>query len=230
MSKVSVIIPTLWRAKEFTDHLVSVLIEDESVGEIIIIDNKPRDFFYKFDKVVTSWSLENMYVNPSWNLGIEESSYDKFIILNDDIIIPHNFVSQLEGMLTPDKGIVGIDASYVIKIDSFDDKNITFLDRKIELKSISNRDWGFGIVIAGHRKSYHKIPENIRIWYGDDYLVQMNNEQGKVNYVIDDIPIFTKMSATSDSAEFDEIKNIDTLMYDRFVKWEGSLRFKKKGS
>ena len=85
-------------------------------------------------------------------------------------------------------------------------------------------------MMACRRKSYHKIPENIRIWYGDDYLVQMNNEQGKVNYVIDNIPIFTKMSATSDSAEFDEIKNIDTLMYDRFVKWEGSLRFKKKGS
>ena len=217
MSKVSVIIPTLWRAKEFTDHLVSVLIEDESVGEIIIIDNKPRDFFYKFDKVVTFWSLENMYVNPSWNLGIEESSYDKFIIFNDDIIVPYNFVSQLESLLTIERGIIGIDAPSVIKIDSFNDKNITFLDREIELKSIVNRDWGFGIVMAGHRNSYYKIPKNIRIWYGDDYLTKMNTQQGKVNYVIDDIPIFTKMSATSDLEEFNEIKNVDTLMYDRIV-------------
>ena len=220
MSKVSVIIPTLWRAKEFTDHLVSVLIEDESVGEIIIIDNKPRDFFYKFDKVVTFWSLENMYVNPSWNLGIEESSYDKFIIFNDDIIVPYNFVSQLESLLTIERGIIGIDAPSVIKIDSFNDKNITFLDREIELKSIVNRDWGFGIVMAGHRNSYYKIPKNIRIWYGDDYLTQMNTQQGKVNYVIDDIPIFTKMSATSDLEEFNEIKNVDTLMYDRLIKRE----------
>ena len=80
------------------------------------------------------------------------------------------------------------------------------------------RDWGFGIVIAGNKKSYHKIPENIRIWYGDDYLVQLNNEGAKPSYVIDNVPIFTKMSATSDLAEFEEIKNIDTLMYDRFVK------------
>ena len=43
----------------------------------------------------------------------------------------------------------------------------------------------------------------------------MNNEAGKTNYVIDDIPIFTKISSTSDLEEFDEIKNIDTLMYDR---------------
>ena len=102
--------------------------------------------------------------------------------------------------------------------ESLDSKNITFLDRKIELKSIVNRDWGFGIVMAGHRNSYYKIPENIRIWYGDDYLTQMNNEEGKVNYVIDDIPIFTRMSATSDAEEFNEIKNVDTLMYDRIIK------------
>ena len=92
---------------------------------------------------------------------------------------------------------------------------ITYLDRKIELKSINTRNWGFGMVIAGHIKSYHKIPENIRIWCGDDYLFQMNSRVGKVNYVIDDIPIYTKASTTSDLEEFDEVKNIDTLMYDK---------------
>ena len=229
MNKVSAIIPTLWKAKEFTDHLVDVLIEDESVGEIIIIDNAPADFFYEHDKVITLWPHENIYVNPSWNLGIEESSYDKFIILNDDIIIPYNFVSQLENLLTPDKGIIGIDKPSVIRVADCSSENITFLDREIALKSIVMRDWGFGIVMAGHKESYHKIPENIRIWYGDDYLVQMNNEVGKVNYVIDDIPIFTKMSATSDLEEFNEIKNVDMLMYDRIIKWCGTQRPMKKG-
>ena len=218
MSKVSAIIPTLWRANEFTDHLVNVLVEDESVGEIIIIDNAPADFFYDNEKVVTLRQEENLYVNPSWNLGVEESDYDKFIILNDDIIIPYNFVSKLEKWLTKDKGIIGIDKPSVIKVVDCSNENITFLDREIALKSIVIRDWGFGIVMAGHRNSYYKIPENIRIWYGDDYLTQMNNEQGKVNYVIDDIPIFTKMSATSDLEDFNEIKNIDTLMYERFIK------------
>ena len=215
MSKVSAIIPTLWRAKEFTDHLVNVLVEDKSVGEIIIIDNAPTDFFYDNKKVVTLKQEENIYVNPSWNLGVEESDYDKFIIFNDDIIIPYNFVSQLEYLLTEEKGIVGVDVRGVIQVDSFSSENITFLDRKMSLKTIVNRNWGFGIAFGGHKKSYHKIPENIRIWYGDDYLFQMNNEAGKTNYVIDDIPIFTKISATSDLEEFDEIKSIDTLMYDR---------------
>ena len=218
MSKVSAIIPTLWKAKEFTDHLVDVLIEDESVGEIIIIDNAPADFSYDNEKVVMLRQEENLYVNPSWNLGVEESCYDKFIILNDDIIIPYNFVFELESMLTPDKGVIGIEGASVIKVDNFSSKNITFLDRKIDLKPLKKRSWGFGITLAGHRKSYYKIPENIRIWYGDDYLVQKNNEYHKTNYIVDDLPIFTMMSATSDLEEFEDIKNIDHLMYDRFGK------------
>ena len=222
MSKVSAIIPTLWKAKDFTDHLVEVLIEDKSVGEIIIIDNAPTDFFYDNKKVVILQQEENLYVNPSWNLGVEESDYDKFIIFNDDIIIPYNFVFQLEYLLTEDKGIVGIDARGVIQVESFSRNNITFLDREVTLKSIVNRNWGFGIAFGGHRKSYHKIPENIRVWFGDDYLVQMNKELGKINYVVDDLPIFTKMSATSDLEEFNVIKDIDRLMYDRFVQGHGS--------
>ena len=222
MSKVSAIIPTLWKAKDFTDHLVEVLIEDKSVGEIIIIDNAPTDFFYDNKKVVTLKQEENLYVNPSWNLGVEESDYDNFIIFNDDIIIPYNFVFQLEYLLTEDKGIVGIDARGVIQVESFSRNNITFLDREVTLKSIVNRNWGFGIAFGGHRKSYHKIPENIRVWFGDDYLVQMNKELGKINYVVDDLPIFTKMSATSDLEEFNVIKDIDRLMYDRFVQGHGS--------
>ena len=228
MNEVSAIIPTLWKAKEFTDHLVDVLIEDESVGEIIIIDNAPTDFCYTDEKVCTLKQSENLYVNPSWNLGVEESDYDKFIILNDDIIIPYNFIYELESLLTEDRGVVGIDYNAVVATDGFIDENITFLDRKITLKSIRMRDWGFGIVIAGNKKSYHKIPENIRIWHGDDYLVQLNNEGTKTSYVIDNVPIFTKMSATSDLAEFEEIKDIDILMYDRFVKWQGKQRTKRK--
>ena len=87
---------------------------------------------------------------------------------------------------------------------------------------------GLVIMMACRRKSYHKIPENIRIWHGDDYLVQLNNEVTKNSYVIDNVPIFTKMSVTSDLPEFEEIKNIDTLMYDRFVKWKGKHRPRRK--
>ena len=222
MCKVSAIIPTLWKTKKFIDHLVEVLISDESVGEIIIIDNEPTDFSYDNKKVVMLKQEENLYVNPSWNLGIEECNYDKFIIFNDDIIIPYNFVSQLETLLTEDIGLIGLDEPSIIKVEDFEDKMVTLLDREIELKYVETRNWGFGMTIAGHINSYYKIPENIRIWYGDDYLFEMNNRAGKVNYVVDDVPIYARESATSDLIEFDEVKSIDTLMYEKIkIEQEG---------
>ena len=216
MCKVSAIIPTLWKAKNFINHLVHVLISDESVGEIIIIDNDPTDFFYDNEKVITLKQKENLYVNPSWNLGIEECIYDRFIFFNDDIIIPYNFVSKLHDSITEEIGLIGLDEKSIIKDKKFDDERISILNRDIQLKPTINRNWGFGMIMAGHVKSYHKIPENLRIWYGDDFLFKTNNRLGKTNYVIDDIPIFTKVSATSDLEDFNEIKNIDTLMYDTF--------------
>ena len=51
----------------------------------------------------------------------------------------------------------------------------------------------------------------------------MNNEHYKTNYIVDDLPIFTMMSTTSDLSEFNEIKKIDNIVYDKFKKiynWE----------
>ena len=46
----------------------------------------------------------------------------------------------------------------------------------------------------------------------------MNNEAGKINYVIDELPIFTKMRANSDLEEFNSIKEVDQLMYERWAR------------
>jgi len=218
MSKVSAIIPTLWKAKEFTDHLVDVLIKDESVGEIILIDNAPTDFSYDNEKVVMLRQEENIYVNPSWNLGVRQSNYDKFIIFNDDIIIPYRLVSKLEKLLTEKNGLIGVEMRARISIDKFDEENITRLDREINLKKVIHRgDWRV-LVLGGHKNSYYYIPNELRIWYGDDFLFHMNEKNKLSTYVMDDIPIFTKLSATSNLEEFDKIKEEDTENYINLCK------------
>ena len=138
MSKVSAIIPTLWKAKQFTDHLVNVLIKDKSVGEIILIDNAPTDFSYDNEKVVILRQEENLYVNPSWNLGVRQSSYDKFIIFNDDIIIPYRLVSKLEKLLTEKNGLIGVEMRARISIDKFDEENLLF---ERGHKRMTDKDW-----------------------------------------------------------------------------------------
>ena len=221
MSKVSAIIPTLWKAKEFTDHLVNVLIKDKSVGEIILIDNAPTDFSYDNEKVVILRQEENLYVNPSWNLGVRHSNYDKFIIFNDDIIIPYRLVSKLEKLLTEKNGLIGVEMRARISIDKFDEENITRLDREINLKKVIHRpDWRV-LVLGGHKNSYYYIPNELRIWHGDDFLFHMSEKNKLSTYVMDDIPIFTQLSTTSNLEEFDKIKEEDTENYINVCKEYG---------
>ena len=47
---LSVIIPTMWKYEPFLDYLKGVL-EQESVGEVIIINNDIATFQYSFKKV-----------------------------------------------------------------------------------------------------------------------------------------------------------------------------------
>ena len=53
--------------------------------EIILIDNSLQGFEYNSDKLRIIIPNENLFVNPSWNLGVEKAKFDYVGILNDDI-------------------------------------------------------------------------------------------------------------------------------------------------
>ena len=82
-SNFSIIIPTLWRC----DRILELLDELEkctAVDEIILIDN--NDSYSKnvnktFTKIKLISNKENMYVNPSWNLGVKKSRNSNIAIL-----------------------------------------------------------------------------------------------------------------------------------------------------
>ena len=74
--KLSVIIPTLQKNLDFLNQLINSLINDEAVGEIIVIDNSTKGFEYQNEKVRVIVPKQNLFVNPSWNLGTREAKYD----------------------------------------------------------------------------------------------------------------------------------------------------------
>lgn len=84
----SVIIPTMWRIKEFLSDLHE-LNSCENVGEIILINNNiemtPDSFSVQnYSKLIEIKPPKNMYINPSWNLGVRCAKYNKIAIKNDD--------------------------------------------------------------------------------------------------------------------------------------------------
>ena len=196
--KISIVIPTIWRGNNLVEFL-SRLENSNRVGEVIIIDNSPSDKNIDltiYNKVRHIKMDENIYVNPSWNLGTELATFDIVALGQDDILLQLDF---LEDIIIEDSTIIGVDESCYKDDCIYDPKLI----------DVDVRNWGFGTFILYNKKSYHFIPNELKIWYGDDFLFK-NFISRKV---IINLPMYKKVSITSDMSEFNQTKINDETFW-----------------
>lgn len=155
----SVVIPTMWKSKKIIRSIEDFLICD-FVSEIIIINNdsnnKP-DFDFNHEKIKMLDQESNIYVNPSWNLGVKTSSKENILIMNDDVYI-EDICELFKMVYSSDFDLIGLD-----KINS----NVSneFSVNKIE--DSSKRLPYFGSCFFVKKDKYIHIPDDILIWCGD---------------------------------------------------------------
>lgn len=193
----SVIIPTMWRSKRTKDLLYS-LEQSEKVGEIFLINNNSEntpDYLKDLKKITIFNSGKNEYVNPSWNIGVKNSKFDFIALCNDDINFNTIIFDKIKIM---DKTLIGIDSS-CYQLQTFN--NVLYLDK------LSTRCYGFGCLMFFKKQDYIEIPEQLKIWYGDDYLFD-NFEN---IYAIYGLPILTTMSETCSDYKF-----VSTILQDQY--------------
>ena len=215
--KLTVVIPTLWKSEGFLDRL-KTLATVEAIGEIILIDNTTNPPDLEIPKVQHIIEFKNTYVNPAWNKGVRMSTYDKICIMNDDVDVENIVFSQALPHITEDKGMIGLYEYHGTGVwedepgcdysrpNYFRKKDLDF--KVIEIGN--DRKPGYGCFWFIHKNSYLMIPEQIKVWYGDDYIFYRN---GKPNYSMINLNIVGKPSQTSDLPEFDEIKRLDYHYY-----------------
>ena len=96
----SVVIPTLWKS----DKIFKLLDDLENcplINDIVLINNTPEfaPDIEKYNKINLYTPKENLYVNPSWNLGVGLAKNELVCLINDDVNPPidslFNFVSQI---------------------------------------------------------------------------------------------------------------------------------------
>ncbi len=218
--KFSVIIPTLFRCPNIMNQLLGSLYIDDAVSEVIIIDNTvfvdytPQMEFHSKTKMYSAG--ENLYVNPSWNYGVELAKEDYIAILNDDITIPEGMLTSLSKVDLKSMGMIGACHPMIQQVDNPQ----RFSIEQAELVPIRERIWAYGIFMAMHKDNYTPIPDEIKVWCGDDILFHRNRLAGRQNYTLV-APIQTKMSTTSDDKQFDDIKNNDIILYEQYKKEHG---------
>jgi hypothetical protein len=201
--KISFIIPTIWRS-DFLEELVEKLTSSQFAGEIILIDNAGENGrgLSRFSKLKVVNSAHNLYVNPSWNLGAKMAQYDYICLCNDDIIFDIDKTLKLISRALPKcRGIIGVDRSCLGKVVGW-----PWVRLKLD------REFPFGILMFMRREYYVEIPNELKIWYGDDYL--FTKIKGP-HLTIKGINISTKMSSSSASPQFDAIKQEDRSFWNK---------------
>ena len=210
MEKFSVIIPTIW-ASEYTTPLLEELSKCEMVGEIILIDNTNHILYpgmgYDLPKVNLIKEGKNTYVNPAWNKGVSIAKYDYVTICNDDILFNPNeyfyYMSQSLNLL--DAGFIGSHSQ-----NYTEDK----IEAAIEIYDNKTNTGGWGCLFTFNKLIWKPIPEQLKIWYGDNWIHGTNQNI----FQLVGMNIKTKMSTSSDRMDVREVRDNDTIEWHKLLQ------------
>lgn len=191
---LTIIIPTLQKSVSTLELLLRTLNDDDAVGEIIVVDNSLKGLDINLAKLRVITPNENLYVNPSWNLGVQEAKFEKIGLLNDDIAIPKDFCTNIEKYITENIGIIGGGPDSVIPQNQIDSlpKSSSLL-----IEPVKCRNFNYGIAMFFHKKSYFMIPDDIKIFFGDDWIFVKNLKNKKENFVVTNCELYHLGSLTS---------------------------------
>lgn len=201
----SIIIPTLWKSPRIHKLLID-LKNSAEVGEIILIDNnnKYKEYYDNIiEKVKIITPSENLYVGPSWNLGVAISNFDYIALCNDDIEFNPEILSKLYEYLDKDY-LIGQSAENY-------NNNYEFENFKL-VPFIGDRPVGWGCLILFKKKLWQNIPE-FKIWFTDDWLIKYIPAE---KYVLTNFTINAEMSTSTISGEFDGIIYKDRITWSKY--------------
>ncbi|MBB5598180.1 glycosyltransferase family 2 protein [Neomicrococcus lactis] len=200
----SVIVPTLQRAKEL-QQLVQDCADHPLVLEVLVINNAKDPLSWNSPKVRVLQQQENIYVNPAWNLGVRESRGKYLAILNDDVLFnPNLFDLILRWLRVPGIGIIGPN-----KTSFHPSTGRPFIRPKYQ------RPYGWGTAMFMRRDAYTAIPEELRVFYGDDWLFLHSPRR---NWTFSNFFISTKMSTTAGDSKFSPVITHDQEVWESFEK------------
>ncbi len=190
----------MWRVKETIQDLKQ-LEQCNFVGEIILINNNIKDTPSGFDvssfsKIIEVRPPTNLYINPSWNLGIRMSKFNKVMIKNDDTFFDYEkALFAISQELDNEDSIIGTYLQHDNnKIRRVNETEVVFTE-------VAKRDIGFGCSMFLNKKSFVPINDKLLIWYGDDFMTESYSRRGLKIKTICGININGYVSATVDHVE-----------------------------
>lgn len=195
------IIPTMWKSKRIV-KLLQDLNDCPYVGEIILIDNDPRNNSLptSFEKIQVVTSGENMYVNAAWNYGAAIAKCENLLICNDDVNFDVNGIGIYLIKEYERGGIIGM---------ASENYNLKTTNNQLSVTPMTSRPYGWGCIMLIAKANYVPIPDDLLIANGDDWLAKHATP-----YVLHGLKIESEISTTSGLPEFGMIQLNDNKVYD----------------
>jgi hypothetical protein len=206
----SIVIPTLYRSESIYRTILELSRED-SVGEVILVDNTGNDRPFRVDKLVHLLEGRNTFVNPAWNKGVSIARHDKVCLLNDDIFFDWSVLSMLLPMITADVGFIGMHPE-----NMSNDRPGPFYGGGLELvrplpdgkTRAGHRPTNWGTCIMFDRSIWDPIPDDMLVWGGDDWLFYRSTRQ---NFMARGFNCRGQQSASVDSMGIQEVTTRDMM-------------------
>lgn len=215
---ISIIMPTIWKGEHYK-QMLPLLNDHPLVGEIIIIDNDTSNTnkqIFELSKLTYLPQAENIYVNPAWNLGVSIAKCDRICLYSDDVLFDIKAIDAVYPFLTPQNGIAGFAFESISENETA--LHIAEWEQKRVIPTFGFH-YRFGICMFMHKESYHQIPLEFKIYYGDTYLFDNNLLAGKQNYAIENFECLTKMKTSS--KHFNPVIEEDHRQYKKSNPSEG---------
>jgi hypothetical protein len=185
------------------------------VREIILIDNAPsansKTILAGISKIQYMPMEQNIYVNPSWNLGVSAANSEYVMILNDDVWTNPSLSKIIETHKTHEdknNGIYGFSTSCFLCKESIQ----TVPTEPVYFVSNEGRGTGWGCMFLFKRDMWVDIPDELKIWFGDDYITQQFMKRNQTVYSIKNVCV-TEWSVTTRLPEFSSIMENDRQLY-----------------
>ena len=182
----SIILPTMWRCNDILTMLPQIN-DHPLIKEIIVINNDvsrtPKEIS-KYDKIVMLNQEQNIFVNPAWNLGVTKSNTDHICLLSDDVIFDPIIFDFMHDKLTPHHSCAGPH----------------YIANPVGQLAISDQiepSLGYGTLLFFNKRNYKPIPEELKIFYGDNYIILVHTMKGMMPRSFINLKMKTIMGTTS---------------------------------
>ena len=170
-SCIDIVIPTMW-IPDGVPERIALYASHPLISKVVVIDNdqfavsrKTAEHFPPNVEILVQSS--NIFVNQAWNIGVQCCSAPFVCIANDDIVIDPRLFHQILsldwiGMPIDLIGLAALEPTKKTVLTRFN------LNRSLPLGSQCG---GFGSCMFLRRECYRAIPPQLKVYFGDDYLV-----------------------------------------------------------